>query len=49
MAEQSKVAKSAAETLIELLAGSNKKKFISATVLLIIAFLIQVRSKKSET
>lgn len=49
MAEQSKVAKTAAETLIELLIGSKKKKFISATILLIIAFLLQIRGKKSET
>lgn len=49
MAEQSKVVRNAAETLMELLIGSKKKKFISATVLLIIAFLLQIRGKKSET
>lgn len=49
MAEHSKVAKTAAETLMDLLVGSKKKKFISATVLLIIAFLLQIRGKKSET
>lgn len=49
MAEHSKVAKTAAETLMELLIGSKKKKIISATVLLIIAFLLQIRGKKSET
>lgn len=43
------MAKNAAETLIDLLIGSKKKKMISATVLLIIAFLLQVRGKKSET
>lgn len=49
MAEQSKVVKTAAETLFDLLVGSKKKKFISATVLLIIAFLLQIRGKRSET
>lgn len=49
MAEQSKAANTIVQTLIELLVGSNKKKFVSATVLLIIAFLIQVRGKKIDT
>jgi hypothetical protein len=48
MAEQSKVAQSAMEALIDLLVGSKKKKFITATVLLIIAFLLQIRDKKAE-
>ena len=46
MAEQSKVANSAIETLIGALIGSKKKKIVSATVLLIIAFLIQIRARK---
>lgn len=49
MAEQSKAANSIVQTLIELLVGSNKKKFVSATVLLIIAFLLQVKGKKIDT
>lgn len=48
MAEQSKVAQTAMEALMDVLVGSKKKKFITATVLLIIAFLIQIRSKKAE-
>lgn len=34
---------------MELLIGSKKKKLISTAVLLIIAFLLQIRGKKSET
>ena len=49
MAEQSKAANTIVQTFIELLVGSNKKKFVSATVLLIIAFLLQVRGKKIDT
>jgi len=50
MAEHSKILPSTFyQELIHLIAGSRKKQFISATILLIIGFLIQVTKRKSDT
>lgn len=53
MAGQSKVAIPQSATfkdvLFDLLVGSNRKKVLSATVLVIIAFLIYMKNKKSAT
>lgn len=50
MAEQSKMVPSGFyQELINLIAGSRKKQFISATIVLIIGFLIQIRKGKSDT
>jgi hypothetical protein len=50
MPEQSKVAQdiAALPMIKDLLVGNNKRKMVSATVFLIIAFLIHVKNKKSE-
>lgn len=49
MPVQSKVAnKTSIETMTELLVGNNRRKVVSATILLIIAFLIHIRNKKSD-
>lgn len=50
MAEQSKVAVvTLKDAIINLLAGSRKKQVVSATILLIIGFLLHIRNKKSYT
>ena len=50
MVVHSKVAENtpATELLRDLLMGTNKRKLASATVLLIIGFLLHVRNKKPE-
>jgi hypothetical protein len=50
MPEHSKVAQdiAALPMLKDLLIGTNKRKMVSTTVLLIIAFLIHVKNKKSD-
>lgn len=50
MPEHSKVAEEIrlAPMLKELLVGNNKRRLVSATVLLIIAFLIHVKNKKAD-
>lgn len=50
MPAQSKIAtapQGIAPIILDMLVGSNKKKLVSTTVLLIIAFLIHVKNKKS--
>ncbi len=50
MAEQSKIAaNNFLNVVLDLLAGSKKKKLVSTTVLLIIAFLIHIKNKKTST
>jgi hypothetical protein len=50
MPEQSKVAQeiAALPMIKDLLVGNNKRKMLSATVLLIIGFLVHVKNRKSE-
>jgi len=50
MTEHSKVAQELGvlPILQDLLIGTSKRKMVSATVLLIIAFLIHVKNKKSD-
>lgn len=50
MPEHSKVYQdiSAGNLLKDMLIGNNKRKLVSATVLLIIAFLIHVKNKRSD-
>lgn len=49
MPEQSKVAQeiAALPMIKDLLVGNNKRKMLSATVLLIIGFLVHVKNRKS--
>ena len=50
MAEQSKIAASSFKNFLqEFILGSRKKQLISATILLIIGFLLHIRNKKSYT
>jgi hypothetical protein len=37
------------EFIIDILIGSKRKKIVSSTILIIIAFLIHVQSRKSNT
>jgi len=47
MPVQSKIAEPSAQAIIQnLLIGNNKRKLVSATILLIIGFLIHIRNKK---
>ena len=49
MPVHSKVADpTAAQIIQDLLVGNNKRKMVSATILLIIGFLIHIRNKKPE-
>ena len=50
MPVQSKIAQQAStvNTLQTLLLGSNKRKLVSATILLIIAFLVHIKNKRPE-
>jgi hypothetical protein len=49
MPVQSKVAEQSVFTAFQqLLLGSNRRKMVSATILLIVAFLIHIRNKKPE-
>lgn len=49
MPVHSKVAEPAASVVIQdLLIGNNKRRLVSATILLIIGFLIHIRNKKPE-
>ena len=49
MPVQSKMADPSAQQIIQdLLIGNNKRKLVSATILLIIGFLIHIKNKKPE-
>ena len=50
MAEQSKIAASSFKKFLQkFILGNRKKQLISATILLIIGFLLHIRNKKSYT
>ena len=50
MADQSKMASANFTSfLIDILAGSRNKQLVSATILLIIGFLLHIKNKKSYT